>query len=220
MIESTTILPLLTGLVGWLLNELSHRRREVTSYRRAISCALSDLLEIRHQIFLPTFFLKAISDKIIKQFKLPQEVCTNLMLYIQDLIPSLDSFDSLEKRYNNAVDAVASVDPLLGFRLRWKGELPRFLKTIKGVALQDPGVVNVFPMFEERLLNVIKPHLDEIILELAKIHRWRTWWRVRKFLRAPVLDKKDIDLLDELFSKLQPIDAASQQINVSSRSGT
>ncbi|MGC8654871.1 MAG: hypothetical protein ACP5US_12870 [Candidatus Kryptoniota bacterium] len=34
MSELTTILPLLTGLVGWLLNELSHRRREAASDRR------------------------------------------------------------------------------------------------------------------------------------------------------------------------------------------
>jgi len=210
MIELTTILPLLTGLVGWLLNELSHRRREVASDRRAISRALSDLLEIRHQ----TFFLKAYLDEIMKQFKLPQQVWTILMPYIQGLIPSTDS---LERRYNDAVDAIASANPLLGFRLRSKEELPKFLKTIRQLASQDPSAVDVFPIFEERLLDVVKSPLDEIILELAKIHGWRTWWRVRKFVRQPVFDKKDFD---ELFSKFQPfIDAASQQINVSSRSG-
>ncbi len=192
----------MTGLVGWLLSELSHRRREVASDRRAISRALADLLEIRHQ----TFGIKAYLDEVTKQFKLPNQIWTVLRPYIESLFPSTDL---LQKRYNDAVDCVASANPLLGFRLRSKEELPRYLRTVRQLATQDPSAADIFPTFEARLLDVVKSPLDEIILELARIHGWRTWWRVRKLVREPIFDKKDFD---EIFSKFQPfISVATQQ---------
>lgn len=129
MNELTIILPLLTGLVGWLLNEVSHRRREVSADRRAISKALADLLEIRHQ----TVAMKSLFDTLTHRLNLPQSIWSFIFPFLESFWPNSDG---LHKRYNDTVDSVASANPMLGFRLRSKDELTRYLKSLRQLASQ------------------------------------------------------------------------------------
>ena len=208
--ELTIAIPLITLLVGWLLGEASSRRREISSDRRAISRAIADLLEVRHR----TFALKAYMDEVTKKFNIPQQVQPIILALLRAILPLTDS---LAKRYNESIDAVASTDPLLGFRLRSKDELPKFLTTLQQVASQDPTATQAYPQIEARLLDVIKSPLDDSILELARTHGWLTWWKVKKYLRKPLFEQKD---LDELLSKFESfIPKASQQGGNDARSG-
>ncbi len=204
MTELTFVISVVTLLVGWLLNEASHRRREISSDKRAISRAIADLLEVRNR----TLFLNAYLDEVAKRFKIPNEAQLIMIALLDNLLPNTES---LQKRYNDSIDAVASADPVLGFRLRSKDELPNYLKTLRQLVSQDPNSARLYPQFEAQLMDLIKSPMDEAILELAKVHGWRTRRKVKTFLNEPIVDKEQ---LDQFLSKLQAmVPAASQQVN-------
>ncbi len=208
--ELSIVIPLITLLVGWLLGEASSRRREISSDRRAISRAIADLLEVRHR----TFGIKAYMDALIKKFNVPQQAQPIITSVLQVMLPNSQS---LQARYNDSVNAVSSANPLLGFQLRSKDELPKFLAILRQIASQDATATQVYPQFEGLLMDVIKSPMDDFILELAKTHGWRTWRKVKKFLREPLLQQKD---LDEYFGKLESlIPAASRPTSDDARSG-
>lgn len=189
------ILPLLTLLVGWLLREASQQRREISTDRRAISRSIADLLEIRHR----TYALKSYLDRVTEKIKIPQEVLLFIISTLESFLPNIDS---LQKRFNDSVDTVASSNALLGFQLRSKDEFPKLLNTLRQLASQDVKSVQLYPQFEKQLMDIIKPELDDFILALAKSHGWLTWWKIKKYLRKPITSQKQID---ELLTKFGPI---------------
>jgi hypothetical protein len=195
------ILSLATGLVGWLLNELSHRRREVAGDRRAVSRALADLLEIRHQ----TVGLKALLDEVTKHFQLPANVMSLVLPYVHQFWPNTDD---LSRRYNEAVNAVAAADPFLGFQLRSKDEVTRLLKTLQQLSSQDQKATQLWAELQAILLDLIKSPLDDIILDLAKQHGRRTSKSIRKYLAEPIAESKE---LKEYFAKVESILTAAGQ---------
>lgn len=198
--ELTIWTQLITLMVGWLLGEASSRRREISSHRQAISRAIADLLEVRHR----TFELKAFMDEATKKFKIPPQGQPVILAKLRAILPVADS---LAKRYNESVDVVASSDPLLGFRLRSKDALPKVLTSLEQLASQDPAATQAYPQIEAGLLDVIKPQLDDLIIELAKTRGWFTWWKVKKYLRKPSFEQKDVE---ELLSKFEILGSKSQ----------
>jgi hypothetical protein len=210
MNNTNIVIAILTGLVGWLLGEASHRMRELSQDRRAIAKALADLLEIRHQ----TLGFNAYWSAFTQKFKIPKEAIPVVLGIIQPFMPNMDG---LQKRYNEAVDSISSADPMLGFRLRSKDEFPGSLKALRSISSMDQTANLLFQDLEPILLDLAKSPFDDIIIELAKIHGIRTWWRIRKYLRKPLFEQKDFD---QVFAKLEPIiAAASQPTPVSGRSG-
>ncbi len=186
------ILPFLTLLVGWLLGEASQRRRELSTDRRSISRAIADLLEVRHRTLAIKTYVSMVSEK----FKIPQKALPFLISTLESFLPNIDS---LQKRFNDSVDAVSSANPLLGFQLRSKDELPRLLNTLRQLISQDVKSMQLYPQLENQLMDIIKPELDDFILALAKSHGWFTWWKIRKYLRKPIIEQKR---LDQFISKL------------------
>ena len=186
MEELKYIIPVGTLIIGWLLNEVSQSLRTRATDRRAIARALSDLLEIRHQ----TFGLKAAFDEFGKRFNLPNNFQLILLNYFDNILPSADD---LRKKYNETVDAVASADPILGFRLRSKDILNPLLRTLRNLASADPSASNLWPQLEAQLMQLVKSPLDEIIVELAQVHGWRTKLRVRRLLKRPLIEPKEME---------------------------
>jgi hypothetical protein len=193
MTELTFVISLVTLLVGWLLGEASNRRRELSSDRRAISRAIADLLEVRNR----TFFLKACLDEVAKRFKVPDEARPIMATVLDAFLPNTEL---LQKRYNDSIDALASTDPVLGFRFRSKDELPKLLKTLRELVSQDPNSARLYPHFEKQLMELIKSPMEEAILELAKAHGWRTRRKVKAFLNESIVDQTQ---LDNLLSTIQ-----------------
>lgn len=205
MNETSIILSLLALFVGWLLNEVSHRWRKASIYRRAISKALADLLEIRHQIKTMEHIFHILNHRL----KLPQSNWASIYPFIENIWP--DSND-IHKRYNDAVNLISSVNPILGFRLRSKDELTPLLKRSRQQLLsQDPSAATVWPQFESTLIDWVKPHLDEMILELAKAHGWRTWWKIREDLKRPEDQKKMDEICAKIVTSIQQ--PADEQFN-------
>jgi hypothetical protein len=194
MNELTVILPLLTLLVGWLLGEATQRRRELSTDRRSVSRAIADLLEVRHRIY----FIKSYVDKVSEKFKIPQEALPVLNSSLESFLPNIES---LQKRYNDSVDAVASANPLLGFQLRSKDELPKMLNTLRQLASQDANVMLIYPKFEKQILDLTKAPLDDFILELAKAHGNFTHKKIKKYLSQPIVDQKKLNELLEGFQQ-------------------
>lgn len=192
---SKLILLLLTGLLGWLLNELSHHSRERIADQRAISRALADLLEVRHQ----TVGLKLFIDAFSKRLNLPLNIIPIVLTQVEGILPKTDD---LSRRYNEAIDVVSATNPLLGFRLRSKDEISHFLTILRQLASQDPTALEAWPQFEAIIVDLVKSPLDEVILDLAKRHGFKMAWKIRKHLATPVFDPADLDLYLE---KVKPL---------------
>lgn len=186
MDELKYLIPIGILIIGWLLNELGQKLRSRSTDRRAIARALADLLEIRHQ----TFGLKAAFDEFGKRFNLPSNFQLIILNYFNNLLPSAED---LRKRYNETIDAVASADPILGFRLRSKEILNPLLQTLRSIASGDPNTSHLWPLLESQLMQLVKSPLNEMILEVSRLHGWRTWLRVRRMLKRPFIEPKEIE---------------------------
>lgn len=167
------LLTWLTGLVGqWL----AARRDE----KKAISRALSELLEIRHRLLA----IPKITELLSQQFPIPPEGQTAIKIVFTRLFP-IDV--DLGKRYGEAVSLVAACNPILGFRLRSQDIASPVLDTLRQLALADsPTAAAALVKVEAELLRHMRPHLERLLREIAWMHGWTTWWRVRQLLRRPL----------------------------------
>jgi hypothetical protein len=167
---------LLTLLTGQLGQWLASRRDE----KRAIARALSDLLEIRIRLLA----VPKIPELLAKHFPIPPEAHTAMKIVFTRLIPP-DA--DIGKRYGDAVTLVAACDPILGFRLRSQDIASPLLDTLRQLAFADgPSSAAAFANVETELMGHLKPHLDELIKEIAWLHGWSTWWKVRRRLDRPM----------------------------------
>lgn len=167
---------LLTLLTGQLGQWLASRRDE----KKAIARALSDLLEIRLRLLA----VPKIPELLAKHFPIPPEAHTAMKIVFTRLIPP-DA--DIGKRYGEAVTLVAACDPILGFRLRSQDIASPLLDTLRQLAFADgPSSAAAFANVETELMGHLKPHLDELIKEIAWLHGWSTWWKVRRRLNRPM----------------------------------
>jgi hypothetical protein len=172
-------LPLAGVAVGWGLNQcgqwLVFRRDE----RRAIGRALADLLEVRHRLLAIPKAVEAMSSKL----GMPADAQAPLKVVLGALLPSNES---LAKRYEESVNLVAGMNPILAYRLRSQDMVGPFLHQLRALALQDgPQGVALFGTMEDHLLRHLTPHLERLIRELAKRHGWRTRWETNRRLKEP-----------------------------------
>jgi hypothetical protein len=98
----------------------------------------------------------------------------------------LPSNESLAKRYEESVNLVAGLNPILAYRLRSQDMVGPFLHQLRALALQDgPQGVALFGTMEDHLLLHLTPYLERLIRELAKRHSWRTRWETNRRLKEP-----------------------------------
>src|SRR2546425_56052 len=107
------ILPIITLLLGWSLNSFTALFQSRRENRRAVSKAIADLLEIRHELLAKP----ALIGELRKLVLISPADERRIWPLISQLLPRPHD---LPERYNNTVTAVASFDPLLGFQLRSK----------------------------------------------------------------------------------------------------
>src|SRR5690554_6923669 len=111
--EITSLWPVLTLVIGWFLNEISSKRRTNQDQKKAISVAVSDLLEIRHEIIATTESF----NTIISSFNIPHKMLPEVFKMLRELDSDSGDFN---KRFNQTVTRVAEFDPIMGFKLRSK----------------------------------------------------------------------------------------------------
>jgi len=168
--------PVLTLIAGWFLNELSCFFRLRREERKPFAIAMTDLLDIRHR-------LRAVSTtvgEIKKRFPMSPDNELVVRRFCQDFIAQTET---LQRRYNEAVTLIATVDPILAFRLRSKDEFPSLLQQLRPFLDTDVQTRPFVAQIEAKLSCAFLEYLEESIVQVAKAHSMRTWWRIRKYLR-------------------------------------
>jgi hypothetical protein len=191
------VITLIAVALGWLLNEVSSLLRVRREDLRAAGPVLRDLLEIRHQLVA----LDAVINELRKQFPLPPQARLHVQQAIQAFVPSAPR---LGERYEEAVSVVARADPILAFRLGGQLLIGPMLAQLRGLAASDPAASEFWDAIgQPKLLGAFKPHLEELILDVARAHGWKTWWRARCRLRSDLLSQTDKDWISEFLAKLK-----------------
>jgi hypothetical protein len=208
MINWNYLIPVLGVVVGWALNEFSHVFKIRQQNKQPISRALVELLELHYR----TFSNRQIQKLLKENLALSDEVQSIVTDYLEKLLPSLGD---LSKRYNEAVDAVASVDPMLAFQLRSKDAMPSIFQTIRSAIQTDQLVIQQWRQFEPQLENLVSPILEEFLLALAKRCGWSTYFSVRRYVRKTNSPPKEmqqfIDKLVVLMKPMIPPDAVKER---------
>jgi len=163
-------------LVGALLTGATAILRARAERRRLIAGALSDLLEVRHQIVGVELMLA----EARKRFQVPAEAFP----VIRGLIDSIWPIEpELHQRYETAVSLLAGVNPVLAFYLRSKTTLPRVLSSLRALATQGGANPAETEALEQTLSSLTIPGLNDAALTLGRNHSVLTWWRVRRLIK-------------------------------------
>lgn len=161
-------------VIGWVLQETSHSLSERRERRRAISLALTDLLEIQ----LHFRAIDTMIEKVSQLTVLPEQARAQVWLVFERFLP--DSTE-LHKRYNDSVSVVASLDPKLGFQLRSKDLMRPLFSFLNSVAAQDAKAAALWLSVQKPLMQETYRALSNAVDELAKEHSRSThrWVRER-----------------------------------------
>ena len=167
-------------VLGWLLSQLGQWFAARRDEKKAIARVLSELLEIRHRLLA----IPRIAELLSQHFPIPPESQTAIKIAIARLFPA--DVD-MGKRYGEAVGLVAACNPILGFRLRSQDVASPLFDTMRQLALADsPATATALTRVEAELMGHLRPHLDELIKEIAWLHSWSTWWRIRHRLNRRI----------------------------------
>jgi hypothetical protein len=180
VMELGGLIPVLALVLGWALNEFSSSLRIRREDRRAAGPLLTDLLEMRHRLF----GLDAAIAELRAHLPIPPEAEPFLKQLILQLIPEAPKY---EERFEDAVREVARGNPILAFRLRGQPFVLPMLSQLRGIAAPDQAASLVWHrIVEPGFLDLLKPNLEDLILEVAKAHGWWTWFRAWRRLKTPL----------------------------------
>jgi hypothetical protein len=192
-----------TALFGWALSSLSQYLLALRGRREAISKALSDLLEIRHQFLAVDRAL----DEIRKVVQIPPEMETQFRVILEQRV--LPDSTVLSKRYDESVSLVSAMDPILGYRLRSKDLMGPLLQRLNALAVNDTQA----SALGQKMTKMLVPHVDVELVRSIKSLSWRrgpiTRWRIGRVLNAAQFPKE----VSELLGLIQ--EEAAKQRNVS-----
>jgi len=189
---------LLAVILGFSLNEVSSLIRTRREDRRTISKTLAELLEVRHFLrFLP---LTVETLKKIVPGPIPAHDEVMLRHVLWTLIPNTEG---MQKRYEDAVTAVSAFLPLLAFDLRSKDMIGPFLGRLRGAIPIEPNAAPLWLKMEDEIVRIALPKLEELIQELADLHRMETADNVRTLLKQPFEPPREFEnLLRETFAAM------------------
>jgi hypothetical protein len=188
-------LPLLGVLVGAAITGFAAMWKARVERKKVIARALSDLLEVRHQIVS----VEAVIRELRKRVDLPDEAIVALRALARNVLP-LEK--DLHGRYSEAVSVLASIDPLLAFEMRSKDKAPKLFE-LTAVSATSGMSTNELSSLESTLQSVVGSSIDEAVIELANHHSWSTKRRVR------ALVSRGVEPPEELFSLLESTKGSS-----------
>jgi hypothetical protein len=196
--DTSSLIPVGTLLLGWGLSEVSASFRSRREDRRAVGPVLKDLLEIRHRLI----GLDAALAELKKYLPIPPEASLPIKQALSTLVPEAPRF---AERYEEAVSIVARADPLLSFRLGGQSRVGPLIGWLRGLIAPDQAASKFWGgVGEPQLVNLFRPHLEELILDVARTHGPLTRWRTRRYLRkSPHLAPDEQQMLSAFLSDLQ-----------------
>ncbi len=195
----TIIFPVITLVIGWLLNVLY--RYFIANYERhgAIGQTLSNLLLIRsHMANIQVF-----SNYITTRMKPPLPTIPEYKKLYREIFPF---YDEAHQKINDSITVIASSDPVLASKLRLNElGVDIFSKLSSKVESYDDED-RLFLDFISNIDDKILPYLDDIILKLAKKHGKLTHFRAKRFMREKIDVTGDMDsALKEFQKKLEEL---------------
>jgi len=207
MLNNDWIKSTVSLLVGWFLNAASPYITEQRERRKAISSALSDLLEIRHRFVS----IESGFNALINLVPLPPDLHPGLQPQIEALLRTkiaslMPDSQELSKRYNDSVSLVASSDPLLGFHLRSKDTAQPMFATLNSIVVQtqDMHAAAFLKLLNPIFLKEAEKGLSAMILELARRRGWWTCRKVRKLLASSSdISQGQRDVIDLVKKEIQ-----------------
>ena len=171
----------LTGLiVGFGLNELSSVIRTSREDRRTIGKALAELLEVRHHLKTLPLAIEALKASLPGPIGAHDEFMLRKAIWF-----FLPNTEGLQKRYEDAVSAVAGEFPTLAFELRSKDAIGPLIGRLRGTLPIDPKDSPLWLKMEDEVVRLSIPKLDDLIRELANLHRRSTAKDVKAILKNP-----------------------------------
>jgi hypothetical protein len=180
--------------LGWLLSQLSQYSLERRDRRKAISRALSDLLEIRHQ-FLS---IETAVGEIERLAKLTPEAKAQFYTLVNNALPN---WQYMGQRYDESVSLIASIDPLLAFELRSKDQVRPTLSMLQNIASQDPQAAAFWNSFHKKIVSQLEPDFDAAVRKLAwkrgSITRLRVEKKLKKRRELPATAEQMLTMIRE-----------------------
>lgn len=191
---------LLGVVIGWLLKEISDAIKLGREDRRAAGKVLVELLELRRSLHAIPVVISELR-RILPQ--IPPEAEPAIRALFQPIV--LKMIEGLPERYDKAVDSIAGRLPLLAFDLRSKNRITPYLEQFRTIVLAtDAKAAALFPFIEGKLHAAFLPELDELILTLARLHSWRTWFKIRQDLKSKdELGEEQRKIVDSIVESLQ-----------------
>src|ERR1051325_2599002 len=187
------------GLLAGQGNELLRLRREE---KRAIGRALKTMLVIRRHMF---------ALKRLKELTEPFNLTAQQMAQVQHVIQSFifPSMQGMLGKYEEAIDVVSGVKPLLGFSLAQKTQLAPVLMQYTGAVMQHEQVSALWLTLEGHISDL--PALDRLILNLAKLHSIDMQDKVRRHLEKAMPLPDDAEKAFKEFTQTIQKSAAPQK---------
>src|ERR1039458_5583786 len=174
----SVIVPFASLVVGWYLNEMS-KKYQISRERRAhVGRALSNLLELHHQIRS----VENAMNLIVHRFDLPKDQEPVLHAALNQLIPQADVYVA---RYEEAIEQLSESDPVVAFNLRTKAQIPRSLAMLRTMGANHGATDIDMAVIEKQVKVMLVPHLEIAIKELADLHGRSTLRQVNRMLDSP-----------------------------------
>ena len=198
---------LLGIILGFGLNEASLFLRTRREDRRTISKTLVELLEVRHALrFLP-LAVETLKKIIPTSIAAHDEVMLRNVLWTF-VVPNLDG---MQKRYEDAVSAVAAFLPLLAYDLRSKDMVGPLLGRLRSTVPIEPAAAPFWLKMEDEVVKFSLPKLEELIQQLAELHGVKTADDVRTRLKEAFEPPEDFEkFLREILSAMTAQAAQAQ----------
>lgn len=169
------IMPLLGVLIGSLLTGTGSVIKGRLERKRLIARALSELLEIRHQMIA----LDRVLTLLASQLQIPAEA----MPVVRKLVSSIVPMDTeVHQRYEEIVTLLSGEDPLLGFHLRARCSIVAFTDSMRTIGIENDLEPDFIEKIGNELSSLIIPELNKVILFVGKKHSIITWWKLKDIL--------------------------------------
>ncbi|MFO6421402.1 hypothetical protein ACLBKS_14480 [Hylemonella sp. W303a] len=168
------LIPLLGVLLGAAITGAGSVWKDRQARKRSIARALSELLEVRHQ-------MNAI-DLVIRELRRHVSLPAEFSIVLGNMLKEIFPIDpDIHKRYNDSISSLAEVDPVLAFQLRSKDRILDLQSLPMKLTTQSQLPASEAAQLENALHQLVLPHLDWAVLELASAHSLRTKHRVKIF---------------------------------------
>lgn len=228
-IDWTYITALFSIAFGWFLNELGQWFRTRQEDKKIKKQILYNLLEtnfIFNQLDTSNI-VELLTERIllrVPKHEQTEEVKQYLNQLYSGLIDNLiqdnvaDNLESIEEKYTNAVDSLATIDPITAYRLNGKTKIIETFDLLEDyyeeVKQQFPNDIDEMQGVIEIATNSIKPEiikeaiedLEDEIRDIAFSIDFRTWFKAKRTLKSSKerIRKDGVKKIDELLDKLIP----------------